>query len=262
MVFERFRQRLRWDGTSGQPPSGNGASSFHLSWTVDPPQPGRSWIAAEAVLEVLVGPSVPALSFWALQASFRDGARAGGAGHLGLQWHDGHPESTAINWGGYHASGGELDGSTSTLPSATGNVNTRDFVWRAGVPYRLRIARADSAAPAGLVAWRGEVCDLSTGTTTVVRELWAAGSSLADPVVWSEVFARCDDPSASVRWSGLVLEDDGGARAAVTRVRVNYQSLTDGGCSTTDSSIDDRGVVQTTGTHRVTPQGATLPLPS
>src|SRR5262249_30881646 len=149
----------------------------------------------------------------------------------------------------YHAGGGELDGSTSALPSAMGNVNTRDFAWRAGVPYRLRIARADETAPAGLVAWRGEVCDLSTGTTTVVRELWAAGGSLSDPVVWSEVFARCDDPSASVRWSELLLEDDGGGRTAATRVRVNYQDLAQGGCSTTNSSVDERGVVQLTGTR-------------
>ena len=111
MVFERLRRRTRWDGTSGQPPSGNGASSFHLGWAVDPPPPGRAWVAAEAVLEVLVAPGVPALSFWALQVSFHERGRAGGAGHLGLQWHDGHPGSTAVNWGGYGPTGTELDGS-------------------------------------------------------------------------------------------------------------------------------------------------------
>jgi len=264
VVFDRLRHRLRWDGTSGQPPSGNGASSFHLSWIVDPPSEGRSWVAAEAVLEVLVAPSVPALSFWALQASFHDRGRPGGAGHLGLQWHDGHPGSTAVNWGGYRAGGGELDGSASSLPSATGNVNTRDFRWHAGVRYRLRISRADHLPPAppGLVAWRGEVSDLSSGETTVVRDLWATGSALADLVVWSEVFARCDDPSARVRWSGLAVEDDQGLRVPVTLVRVNYQSVTDGGCTTTDSTTDAVGVVQVTGTRRATPQGATLVVPA
>ncbi len=259
MVFERFRQRLTWNGTAGTPPSGNGASSFHLAWVVDPPPAGQVWIAAEAVLEVLVAPSVPALSFWALQASFHDRGRAAGAGHLGLQWHSGHPGSTAVNWGGYGAGGGELEGSTSTLPSAMGNVNTRDFRWDAGVAYRLRISRAGEG-PGGRQAWRGEVTNLESGDTTVVRDLYADGTELGDAIVWSEVFARCDDPSASVRWSGMCLEDDRGGRTAASRVQVNYQSLTDGGCATTDSAVDGIGVVQTTGTTRRTAQGAVLGL--
>ena len=196
MVFERFRQRLRWSGTAGTPPSGNGASSFHLAWMVDPPAAGRAWVAVDAVLEVLVAPSVPALSFWALQASFQDRGRAAGAGHLGLQWHSGHPGSTAVNWGGYGPGGGELDGSTSSLPSAMGNVNTRDYRWGAGVGYRLRISHV-GVAPGGLHVWRGEVTDLARGETTVVRDLFAEGSALTDAIVWSEVFARCDDPSAA-----------------------------------------------------------------
>jgi hypothetical protein len=260
VVFERFRQRLRWNGTTGTPPSGNGASSLHLAWVVDPPPARRSWVAAEAVLEVLVAPRVRALSFWALQASFLDQGRSAGAGHLGLQWHAGHPGSTAVNWGGYSAGGGELEGSTSVLPSAMGNVNTRDFHWDTGVAYRLRISRA-GGAPGGRRAWRGEVTNLDTAETTVVRELWANGTSLGDAIVWSEVFARCDDPSASVRWSALTMEDDGGGRTTASRVRVNYQSLAEGGCVTTDSSVDGRGVVQSTGTTRRTPQGDVLPLP-
>ena len=259
MVFERFRQRLRWNGTVGTPPSGNGASSLHLAWVIDPPPAGRTWIAAEAVLEVLVAPSVPALSFWALQASFHDRGRAAGAGHLGLQWHSGHPGSTAVNWGGYGAGGGELDGSASALPSAMGNVNTRDFHWDAGVAYRLRISRAGEG-PGGRRAWRGEVTDLESGDTTVVRDLYADGTELGDAIVWSEVFARCDDPSARVRWSGLTLEDDQGGRTAASRLQVNYQALSDGGCVTTDSSADGVGVVQATGTTRRTPQGAVLDL--
>ena len=259
MVFDRLRQRLAWNGTAGVPPSGNGASSFHLTWMVDPPAAGRTWVAAEAVLEVLVPPQVPALSFWALQASFRDGPRPGGAGHLGLQWHAGHPGSTAVNWGGYAHGGGELDGSVSALASATGNVNTRDFAWRAGVGYRLRISSAGDA-PGGRRAWRGEVTDLETGQRTVVRDLWAAGCELGDAVVWSEVFARCDDPSSRVRWSGLAMEDDEGGRTPARRVRVNYQGLAEGGCATTDSSFDGIGVVQTTGTSRRTAQGAVIDL--
>ena len=146
---------------------------------------------------------MPALYFWALQASFVDRGRDGGAGHLGLQWHPDHPGSTAVNWGGYDATGRELSGSAATLPSALDNPNTRDLAWSPGVAYRLgirRVTEAESAAggvPDGLVAWRGEVTDLSSGITTVVRDLWAAGSGLAAPVVWSEVFAACDDPAVS-----------------------------------------------------------------
>jgi hypothetical protein len=259
VIFDRLRGRARWTGTSGTPPSGNGASSFHLSWVVDPPLAGRRWVVAEAVFEVLVAPAVPALSFWALQASFDDRGRHGGAGHLGLQWHSGHPGSTAVNWGGYGPDGVELHGSTSSLPSAMNNVNTRDFAWAPGERYRLRIAAGDTAgAPSGLNAWRGEVTDLTDGRTTVVRELWAGGTSLTAPVMWSEVFARCDDPPATVRWSELRLVDDLGAPLEVDRVRVNYQSLSDGGCANTDSAVDEVGFVQVTNTSRRTPQGSVL----
>ena len=263
MWLGRMRDRLRWDGTTGTPRSSNAASSFHLQWVVARPPAGRSWVAAEAVLEVLVAPAVPMLSFWALQASFVERGRHHGAGHLGLQWYPPHPGSTAVNWGGYDAAGHELTGSSSPLPSATGNVNTRDLAWSPGVPYRLRISRAPSgrATPAGRVGWRGQVTDLRTGQTTIVRELWAGGGELTDPVVWSEVFARCDDPSASVRWTELRLIDDTGAATDVSQVRVNYQAVRDGGCTTTDSAIDGAGFVQTTGTARVTSQGQLLVLP-
>lgn len=257
MIFDRLRRKLEWDGLSGRPRSSNAASSLHLAWEV----PAGEWIEVEAVLEILVPPEVPALSFWALQASFADRGRDGGAAHLGLQWHQPHPGSTAVNWGGYAPGGRELDGSPSSLPSAPGNVNTRDFPWSAARPYRLRIARGDSTPPPGLHAWRGEVTDLTTGIVTVVRDLWSAGTRLTAPIVWSEVFARCDDPSSSVRWSGLRLLDDHGTRHDVTAVSVNYQTLADGGCVTTDARVDAVGVVQQTGTARVTPQGARLVMP-
>jgi hypothetical protein len=261
MPFGWLRRPSRWDGSAGVPPSGNGASSFHLSWVLDPAPPD-GWVAVEAVLEVQRVPQVRALSFWALQASFTDRGRHGGAGHLGLQWHPDHPGSTAVNWGGYGADGRELVGSAATLPSATGNVNTRDLAWTEGVAYRLRIS-ASGAAPTGdgRTAWRGEVTDLTRGATVVVRDLWAAGTSLDAPVVWSEVFARCDDPTSIVRWSGLRMIAADGASSDARRVRVNYQSLADGGCTTTDSSPDAVGVVQTTGTTRRTPQGAVFDLP-
>jgi len=258
VIFDRLRRKLEWDGTEGRPRSANAASSLHLTWVV----PAGEWVEVEAVLEILVPPTVPALSFWALQASFSDRGRDGGAAHLGLQWHQSYPGSTAVNWGGYAPGGLELDGSPSSLPSTPGNVNTRDFEWVGARPYRLRIAPGESSPPPGLHAWRGEITDLTTGVVTVVRDLWSTGTRLTAPVVWSEVFARCDDPSAAVRWSALRLLDDDGTRHDVAEVAVNYQRVGDGGCITTDAQADTTGIVQVTGTTRVTRQGARLPVPS
>ena len=89
------------------------------------------------MLEVTTAPQVEALYFWALQVSFTDRGRSGGGAHLGLQWYPAHPGSTAVNWGGYVPDGHELEGTTSALPSATGNVNTRDFPW-------IRVSRTAS----------------------------------------------------------------------------------------------------------------------
>lgn len=222
--------------------------------------PGEA-TGVSVTLEVLDPPSVPRLSFWALQADMAGaGGRAGGA-HLGLQWHPQHPGSTAVNWGGYHAGGGELHGSASQLPSATGNVNTRDFAWVAGQPYRLRVERVeDPTVPEGFVAWRGSVQDLRTGELTVVRDLFLRGDRIVGATMWSEVFARCDDPSASVRWSDPVAHTVDGD-VAVGRVSVNYQAHADGGCANTDSSPDGVGLVQRTNTGRGTAQGTHLAVP-
>jgi hypothetical protein len=260
--FDRWWRRPGWDGTNGSPRSANGASSFHLFWDV----PAGEWVAVEVILEVVVGPAVPDLFFWALQASFTDRGRSGGGAHLGLQWYPPHPGSTAVNWGGYRAGGGELDGSVSSLPSATGNVNTRDLAWVAGRAYLLRIAHGPgqgigAGVPPGHTAWRGEVTDLSTGLTVVVRDLWVRGDRLESPMVWSEVFARCDGPGAGVRWSGLRVWSATGEAHAVEHVRVNYQTVADGGCTTTDVAVDERGVLQRTGVDRVTAAGARLRVP-
>lgn len=232
-----------WDGTHGTPPSGNGASSFHLTWEA----PVGRWVAAEATLEVLEAPAVPRLVFWALQVSFVDRGRRAGGAHLGLQWHPAHPGSTAVNWGGYGPGGRELDGSPSTLPSATGNPNTRDYPWRPGRPYRLRVSRAAGG-------WRGEVAD--GAAVTVVRHLHAGGGTLDSPVVWSEVFAACEEPAGTVRWSGFRLTAEDGTQVEPDTVRVSYQPLTEGGCATTDVVVDGGGFVQRTATVRHTPHGA------
>jgi hypothetical protein len=196
---------------------------MHLHW--DPaPRPTR---AVSAVLEVVEPPVVPHLYFWALQVSFADRGRRVGGAHLGLQWYDRHPGSTAVNWGGYRDGAGELDGDASPLPSATGNPNTRDFAWQPRTPYRLTISGDGDGW------WTGAVTDLTTDATTIVRRLHGGGTELVAPVVWSEVFARCDDPAVTVRWSQL--------DPAPSMLRPTYQSHADGGCANTWSRPDPDG---------------------
>lgn len=190
-------------------------------------------------------PTVPRLYFWALQASFTDGAgQRLGAAHLGLQAHSRYPGGTAVNWGGYRANGTELTGTASGLPSALGNPNTRDLEWHPSRPYRLRIA------PGAPGMWRGEVTDVASGETTVVRELAPAASLLERPVVWSEVFARCDHPSTTVRWSELEAVTADGRRLRPSAVQVGYQSFEDGGCTNTDAAPSEAGVLQVTAVER------------
>jgi hypothetical protein len=228
MRFKRFSAR-----TSGFPTSSNRASSMHLHWEPAP----RPTQRVSVVLEVVEPPVVPHLYFWALQASFVDdrGRRLGGA-HLGLQWYDRHPGSTAVNWGGYRDGAGELDGEASPLPSATGNPNTRDYAW---VPSREYLLTIDGDGDGW---WRGTVTDVATGEATVVRRLNGGGTHLASPIVWSEVFARCDDPSVAVRWSRL--------DPTPTSLRPTYQSHADGGCANSRSAPDGDGWIQRTNVER------------
>ncbi len=246
--------------TSGEPHSPNGASSFHLVWAL-PEVPLRS---VAATLEVLEPPANRRLYFWALQVSFVDHRRVVGAGHIGLQWNHRHPGSTAANWGGYGPSSAQrslLSGSASTLPSVRDDPNTRDFAWKPGHRYRLAIAQGEGA-PDGLVAWRGTVTDLESETEVVVRDLYSPGNGLIAPMTWSEVFARCEQPTSTVRWSDLKAVTTSGEDVDPQSVRVNYQSRSDGGCDNTSVAVDELGLLQTTCTRRQVPQGAILPVPA
>lgn len=254
--LRRTFDRVRWDGTSGRPRSANAASSFHLVWE----PPSGVWTAAEATLEVVTPPAVDALYFWALQVSFTERGRSAGGAHLGLQWYPIHPGSTAVNWGGYAPDGRELSGSESVLPSAAANPNTRDFAWQPSVRYRLRVELVADGGAVPVRSWRGSVTEIDTGRTTVVRDLFAPGSAIDAPMVWSEVFADCDAPATTVRWSDLALVADDGARTAVRTVRANYQSVADGGCARTDSDVVGVAFEQTTSVPRRTPAGARLTL--
>lgn len=249
-----FRRGPRWDGRSGRPPSGNGASSFHLIWELA----AGPFVEVRAELRVSIPPAVDRLHFWALDVGFAE--PDGGGAHLGLQWYPPHPGSTAANWGGYAPQGGELRGGPLAVPSATGNANTGDFPWRAGAPYRLVVRRSDGDAPPGHVAWTGVVVDLEHGEELALRDLWSPGTRLVRPMVWSEVFAECDAPTSEVRWRALEAITESGAVVTARRVRVNYQRLDEGGCVTTDSSVAGDEFVQRTGTERRTRSASVLRL--
>lgn len=232
---------------SGYPTSSNRASSLHLAWEL-PPGTGPI-VSASAQLAVEGLPPVPELYFWALQASFHDGAdqRHGGA-HLGLQWHAPHPGSRAVNWGGYAPGGGILPGTESALPSGSANANTRDYWWEPAVPHLLTIERASGGG------WAGSV------DGTHVRTLAAGGDRLDGLTVWSEVFARCDDPSVGVRWSGFRATLVTGEVVSPVALRVNYQTRSQGGCDNTSAIPDGDGVRQVTNTRRQVPTGARIAI--
>lgn len=224
---------------------------MHLLWDLV----GDDVTEVAATLTILDPPRVDRLYFWALQASFVQGGRMTGAGHLGLQWGVGNRPTRAVNWGGYAAGGSELPGSASSLPSRFANVNTRDYEWQAGTPYRLRIRLTTPGH------WRGQVTDLTSGTVTVVRDLHCPGDRLASPIVWSEVFAACDDPPVQIRWSDLRATTSAGVPIPPNSVSTNYQSYRDGGCSNTTVQADGSGgVLQITAARREVPAGTVLPL--
>lgn len=240
--------------TSGLPTSANGASSFHLGWRgVDGP-----WAGAAVEFQLRDWPRTDRLVFWALQVSFVESStgRVTGGGHLGLQWHPQYPGRTAACWGGYHVGGGELSGGPLAFPSALGNPNTCNFSFSPGVRYRFVI----EPHPDG---WAGRI-QTHTGSTTL-RVLFGGGDAITAPMMWTECFAACDDPSISAAWfRPQTMAFDGSIRD-IDRVAVNYQTVADGGCSTTNSRLvrDPSGVVgieQATNVARVTAQGAELAL--
>lgn len=236
--------------TRGFPTSPNRASSFHLWW-----QPPAEYAEVEVTLEVVEPPVAPSLYFWALQAAFEEEGRSLGAAHLGLQWHPEYPNGTAVNFGGYSSDGNELVGTGSHLVSSLGNANTRDFDWAPAVGYRLRIFPGSQGG-----SWSGSVTDLRTGSTTEVRELHGGGVGLGSIVMWSEVFARCDDPPVVVRWSDPVARVRGGEPATPSHYLVTFQPASRGGCSNTNVRVVAAGVEQVTNHPRSISDSSSIPI--
>ena len=235
---------------AGPPTSSNGASSFHL-WLDVGIEP---LVSASATIEVLQPPQVDRLVFWAFQVSFLDGAKKVGAGHFGLQNYSKHPNSGAINWGGYHSGGGELPGSVSALASAADNLNTRDYEWLANRQYRYKIE------PSPEQGWRASITDLSTGTETVVRDLHVSADALTSPVVWTESFANCEESGVAVRWSDIEVVTRRGQVIRPESGTTSYQTFANGGCSNTTFELDGVGVIQMTGTPRTIEGRQRIPL--
>lgn len=253
--FRRLLAFLFSRSTQGPrtPPAAPTQSSFHLAWVVPP---GPPITAVEATLVVDADPTVEKLYFWALQASFSDAATDFGGAHTGLQWNPRFPANRAVNWGGYHDrrfGGAVLDGTESALVSTPNDRNTRDYAWQPGRPYRFRISHGSTAG-----FWRASVTDVPTGETIVIRELECRGDRLTHPLVWSEVFADCDDASVTVRWSDLTVERANGAVEQITTVETRYQAAADGGCLNTNSATEGTSFAQTTGTVRLNQAGVRI----
>ena len=223
---------------------------MHTWWKISH---DKSIVAVEIDLSIVQAPSSSDLHFWALQASFTSGGASLGAGHLGLQWIDSYPGNTAVNWGGYRdqsLGGGTLDGTDSPLPSAIGNPHTRNFSWAEGERYRLRIDR-------GRIGWRGSVRS-PDGAVVAVRELLSEEEELAHIVMWSEVFAPCEGPSATASWSNAEIHTTDGVAESVTEFVTSYQGVSDGGCSNTSIEVHGAAVLHRTATRRSSSAGATV----
>ena len=255
---------------AGPPRSSNGASSFHLIWEMPQTAGAAKLVEVSAVLEIIEPPRVPSLYFWALQVDFEENGVFWGGGHTGLQWNRRFPGGTALNWGGYAAQsrgGAVLPGSQPDLFAFPGDPNTMSFDWEPRRPYRLRVFRSPELSG----GWRADITDLSSGTTTVVRDLMypdgpragagrAAAGYLRRPLVWSEVFADCDAPQVVARWSDLSAVGEDGLTVRPSAVRVNYQAHEAGGCGNTSVRRDGAALLQITNTPREIPQGAVLDL--
>ncbi len=237
----------------GLPPSPNGASSFHVWWDV----PDVPLASVSVILEVLKPPEVSRLAFFAIQASFWSPGRHHGGAHTGIQWNPRHPRNLAVNWGGYDHGGTILPGTESSLPSTPLDPNTRDFAWAPGARYRLTIGPR-TPGEGRLGRWPARIEGLDTGEDVVVRYLLCDGDHLRSPLVWSELFTRCDDPPIEVRWSGPSALGLDGEHVPVDRGRVTYQAYDAGGCTNTTVESDRVGIVQRSGCERGTAQDTFL----
>jgi len=157
----------------------------------------------------------------------------------------------AVNWGGYDCDRRHPAGNGVVLAVHAPRPNTRDFAWEPGARYRLTIGPAPPASRARAGGRPG------SRVSTPARTCWCAtscatGDHLRSPVVWSELFTRCDDPPIEVRWSEPSALGLDGEPVPVDRGRVTYQAYEAGGCTNTTVEPDEVGIVQRSGCERRT----------
>jgi PKD repeat protein len=255
------------------PADSPGASSFHLWWH----NMNNTYDEVSVKIRVTDPPVGDPLYFWALQVEFTDSDDdeiLSGA-HVGLQSWNGsdYPNGRAVNWGGYISDAGqaqfgpglpsELVGSTSDLPSAEGNVNTRNYNWSSAKTYRLHIFKVanEPGQPAGTTRWRAQINDLTLATATTIRDIYAYGDRITGISMWSEIFAACSAESVSVKWSEPWAEIYGtSTKEYPDEFYVTYQSHASGGCHNTNSYYDGTGFVQKTLTTRITPHDSFITI--
>ncbi len=239
---------------SGTPPSASGASSFFLWW--DLPY-GEKLTEISVTLEVVRRPEVDRLVTFALQTAFLK--PGGGSCHLGLQHHPQFPERGAVNWDGYDAKGEPLDSDVPTPTSILDDAATRDFGWLKGVPYRLIIERGDEQDD-GRYAWIGSVTNLQSGERDEIRRLIGESPHMRGPVMYIESHGPCDGPRIEARWSNATAVSVNGGVRAVRSMRVDYQPHAAGGCTNTNSCVEDKFFVQRAGQMRTVKAGSTIRL--
>ena len=239
---------------AGTPTSASGASSFFLWW--DLPY-GERLIEMSVTLEVATRPEIDRLVSFAIQGTFVK--PGGGSCHLGLQHHPRFPHRGAVNWEGYTAKGERLESSEPAIPSAIDEKATRDFRWDKGVPYRLTIERGEERSD-GLFPWLGSITNLRSGERDEIRQLFSRSPYIRGPVMYIESFGPCDGPRFEARWSNATaVSVDGGVRA-VKSMRVDYQPHAAGGCTNTNSRVEENEFVQRAGQMRTTKPGSTIRL--
>jgi hypothetical protein len=236
--------------TSGLPTSSNGASSAIIAV---PPI-----VASEvsATIQVITVPTTANVEFWALQVDYIDDFGTSIAVvHTGLQYHPSYPGNRAVNYGGYvSATGVEVVGPTSpALTSTTGSLNTYDYLWVVGRSYRFRCYSPISGI------WRATVTDLTTSTTTILRDLpIPAATKVRGAILFAEDFVDCSI-GTEARFSNVTF--GGGATAQSPNVGVvNYQDYVDGGCTNTNVTVQSGVLSVVTGTARTNADGTTFPL--
>lgn len=200
---------------------------------------------AEAKLTIVTPPVPAELYFWAIQVVFYDASlNRVGAAHAGLQWVPAQMNSKGVNWGGYSdVTDLEMEGTVSDFPSLSGNANTRDYDWDVDTEYTFRIF------PVGGEMWRCQI----NGVT--IRDLEVPDAVfIADPAVFSEVFAECSAPSSKVKWRDFVMFDASDTEYTFSSGSPAYN--TDEDCEETDVYAGDGYFWLQTNTTRYHEEGA------